>query len=418
MVYYSLYLLETSGAVERNEKLTRSALRREFLLEDEDDEFIMPCSQLPNPGENGQVFWNYNASPATARARVALEKKMRQVDDDSTEQKKNNIKQNVPSPLIKIPMFSIRKKATVTADEDAYVRELERKKEADAMLNSMKEIFQAELERHKTQLKTETCDEVNSDKVSSSGSSTQRMSDSHLQCSSNGSTPSDEYNCTSVQKSKLSDQFNPNIHSGNNSFLQNTPDANNKSLGFENLASDDDSFLMQATQAIENECIKNIEKPSFHMPLSTKINNSAATQGSSKCGSNATSIKNEHQTSNGIKLLLSLPEIRAEKNGIIYSKSQINNVILPEENLDNRLNLKEEAFDDDDDFDTLLSQMVMPETVQPSKISKCETKTFDTNVPQLNSRNNNLSNSDTVSSSGLKSSSIKVRFINTYIVID
>merc|ERR1711997_1085365 len=65
-----------SGSSSFNKKLTRSALRREFLFDEDDDDYIMPCSQLPGPGTNGEVFWNYNASPATARAKAELEKKM------------------------------------------------------------------------------------------------------------------------------------------------------------------------------------------------------------------------------------------------------------------------------------------------------------------------------------------------------
>ena len=240
-----------------NEKLTRSALRREFLFEEEDDDYIMPCSQLPNPSANGEVFWNYNASPATARARAVLEKKMRLLDDDDKGRKMERKNESAPSPLLTIPMFPARKAASSTSDKEKQATELKKKNEADAMLNSMKQIFQAELQKHEKQFKVQSYDEGNDGNIGSSGSSTERMSDLHLHCSSSGSPLSSASAEMLNKKSNPSDQFNP-IRSESENRLKESKDIN-KSLKFE----DDDSFLVRASQAVEllnRSTIENVQK--------------------------------------------------------------------------------------------------------------------------------------------------------------
>jgi hypothetical protein len=375
-MYTILIFVGKSGVSNMNEKLTRSALRREFLFEEDDDDYIMPCSQLLNPSANGQVFWNYNASPATARARAVLEKKMRQLDDDDDRGRKKERKQeSTPSPLLTIPMFPVRKAASSTSDKEKYAKELKKKNEADAMLNSMKQIFQAELQKQEEQTKTQAYDEGNDGKISSSGSSTERMSDMHLQCSSSGSPLSSGSTELLNKKSKLSDQFNL-IRFENENGLKDSQDIN-KSLEFEGLVSDDDSFVVKATQAVEllnsstveNGSTKSYQKQDFQQPKPVGGNIfKEAKSVSSIHISNFTSVKSLPRTNNSSNVLPSvINSAKGKYRTIEFPKVPNNCTKKSKEGIDQTVeSQKDEAFGDDDDFDTLLSQMEMPEFDQQS----------------------------------------------------
>ena len=102
------YYLGACDTLRYHEQLSRSALRRELLLEDDEDEFMMPCTQLPIPGADGEVFWNSNASPTTARAKVELQKKLGRPDNKAM--KTVESKHQAPSPLLTIPMLHTRRK--------------------------------------------------------------------------------------------------------------------------------------------------------------------------------------------------------------------------------------------------------------------------------------------------------------------
>ena len=337
----------------------------------------MPCSQIQNPSENGQVFWNYNASPATVRAREALEKKMRQTEDDKKGRKNEN-KQIVPSPLQRLPLPT-RRKVTST-NEDKSAKESERKREADEMLNSMKQIFQAEIQKHQVPLKTEFGDELNDGKISSSGSSTDRLSDSHLQCSSNSPTPSDGGNDIPTQKSKpanpLKSAHNTNINENvyqktsassrynSPALLHDTLGEGNRSLGIEGLVSDDDSFILKCSQAIDKEYLENNENPSFATPHLVQVNSNREIKDcTSKCASYNTDAKNAHRTNNGKNLLPNSVNISVRSEPIDSLKGHSTRKEQPNKNYQKKIELKvcETFFDSDDDFDTMLSQMEMPE---------------------------------------------------------
>jgi len=366
-----------SGISNINEKLTRSALRREFLFEEEDDDYIMPCSQLPNPSANGQVFWNYNASPATARAREVLEKKMRLLDDEDRGREKEQKQDSGPSPLLTIPMFPVRKAVSSTSDKEKYAKELKKKNETDAMLNSMKQIFQAELQKHEEQIKTQIYDEGNDGKISSSGSSTERMSDSHLQCSSNGSPLSSESTELLNKKSKISDQFNL-IRSENENRLKESQDIN-KSLEFEGLGSDDDSFLVRASQAVEllnsstaeNESNKSYQKTLFQQPKPVGGNIFKESKKVPKIPiSNFTSVKSLPRTNNTANLLPSVLTNSTKEKYRTMEFPKVQNNCTKESKIDGDQKIESQndgAFGDDDEFDTLLSQMEMPRSDQQSK---------------------------------------------------
>ena len=237
--------LDRSDA-DRNEQLTRSALRRELHLDEEDD-CIMPYTQIQNPGANGEVFWNYNASPATARAKAALKERMSQIEDKSKNEER--FTSSAPSPILTIPMLPLRRKLPSRPKEDNHVKEKQNQREVDAMLKSMKDIFQAELQKHHN-------------------------------------PAVDVENSTSVDV----------LHEKNISF------------GKDGLISDDDSFVLRATQVVGN------------------------IESEEKCNS-----KKENDI----------------QNGNIAKK-------------DNEKTKSSEAFDDDDDFDFLLSQMEMPNSDPPN----------------------------------------------------
>ena len=231
---------------DRNEQLTRSALRRELHLDEEDD-CIMPYTQIQNPGANGEVFWNYNASPATAKAKAALKERMSQIEDKSKNEER--FTSSAPSPILTIPMLPLRRKLPSKSKEDNHVKEQQNQREVDAMLKSMKDIFQAELQKHHN-------------------------------------PAVDVENSTPVEV----------LHEKNISF------------GKDGLISDDDSFVLRATQVVGN------------------------IESEEKCYS-----KKENDNHNGNI---------AEK--------------------DNEKTKSSEAFDDDDDFDFLLSQMEMPNSDPPN----------------------------------------------------
>ena len=111
----------------------------------------MPCTQIENPGANGEVFWNYNASPATARARAALKERMSQIEDKNKHE--DNYNCSAPSPILTIPMVPLRRKVPSRSKEEHLAKEQQNKKEVDAMLKSMKDIFQAELLKHQNPTK-------------------------------------------------------------------------------------------------------------------------------------------------------------------------------------------------------------------------------------------------------------------------
>lgn len=225
---------------DRNEQLTRSALRRELNLDEEDD-YIMPYTQIQNPGANGEVFWNYNASPATARAKAALKERMSQIEDKSRNEER--FASSAPSPILTIPMLPLRRKLPSKSKEDNHVKEQQNQKEVDAMLKSMKDIFQAELQKH----------------------------------------------------------HNPTVDVENSTSVEVLQEKN-ISFGKDGLISDDDSFVLRATQVVGNiECEE-------------------------KCN-----LKKERDNPKG-------------------------NIAKT----DNEKTKNSEAFDDDDDFDFLLSQMEMP----------------------------------------------------------
>ena len=231
--------LDRSDA-DRNEQLTRSALRRELNLDEEDD-YIMPYTQIQNPGANGEVFWNYNASPATARAKAALKERMSQIEDKSRNEER--FASSAPSPILTIPMLPLRRKLPSKSKEDNHVKEQQNQKEVDAMLKSMKDIFQAELQKH----------------------------------------------------------HNPTVDVENSTSVEVLQEKN-ISFGKDGLISDDDSFVLRATQVVGNiECEE-------------KYN-----------------LKKERDNPKG-------------------------NIAKT----DNEKTKNSEAFDDDDDFDFLLSQMEMP----------------------------------------------------------
>jgi len=279
--------------IDGNEQLTRSALRREFHLEEEEDDYIMPCTQIVDPSANGEVFWNYNASPTTARARAALKERMSQIEENSIKEDKPN--PSIPSPVLRIPMLPIRKKPTSATKEDPYVKEQQNKKEVDEMLNSMKDILKAELQKH----------------------------------------------------------HNPPIDNENRNFVDITQETKNNSFGKDGLVSDDDSFILRATQVIGD---------SEHREKYNRDNKT-----------------NSHMSRHDIK---DQPEVH-----------------------------RGEAFDDSDDFDFLLSQMEMPRT-EPQGSSNSDKTRFSHNsvnrnieAEDYNSRNGSVNKDKDSTSDEPKSNS-------------
>ena len=372
------YYLGACDTLRYHEKLSRSALRRELLLEDDEDEFMMPCTQLPIPGADGEVFWNSNASPTTARAKVELQKKLGRPDNKAM--KTVESKHQAPSPLLTIPMLHTRRKINPRAEEEEIAKEIERKKEADSMLNSMVQIFQAEVQKHQTQLKAEAREESGEVTYSSSGSSTDRYSESHLHCSSNGSTANERSDDKNILKSKLSDQFDLVINTQSQSLLKD-PDEGQDNISLDNLVSDDDSFMLKATQAIETQYNDSDKQCSFQkqLPFSRKVppkSKDILAQSSS----DIITEKTIHKTDNG-KILQVLPlgmdgfalghnAIRAQSKS---NHSKEHSAILSNKNLEHVKPPDTVAFDDDE-FDIFLSQIAMPEAIQPL------TKTINTNV--------------------------------------
>ena len=345
-----------------HEKLTRSALRRELLLEDDEDEFMMPCTQLPIPGADGEVFWNSNASPTTARAKKELEKKLGRPDNKPM--KTVESRNEAPSPLLTLPMLHTRRKINPKAKEEEIAKEIERKKEADSMLNSMVQIFQAEVQKHQTQLKAEAREESGEGTYSSSGSSTDRYSESHLHCSSNGSTANEGSGDKNKLKSKLSDQFDLVINSQSQSLLKD-PDEGQNNISLDNLVSDDDSFMLKATQAIETQCNDNDTQGSFQKQLPLLKKDPPKSKDILAQPSKDIIIeKTIHRTDNGKKLQV-LP-LGHNANGAEKQSnhSKEHYTILSNRNREHAKPPDTVAFDDDE-FDIFLSQIAMPEAVQP-----------------------------------------------------
>ena len=366
----------------RPEKLTRSALRREFLFEEDEDDFIMPCTQLQNPGENGQVFWNYNASPATARAKAILEEKMRQTVDDKNSENNKNDQRSEPSPMQTLPFFHTRRKTTFRVNEGVSEKEIERRKEADAMLESMKNTFQTEIQKHQTQIKFEVCGEMNNTKISSSGSSTDptshmqcssngsttssgsstdRISESHLQCSSNGSTQNDgsgDINGASVHVSNYGPPKLLDSSKYEKTILSDSPVESHKSLDIDGLASDDDSFFIKCSQALDKGHSESAV-PSFTEPLSIELNINKKNGNESKLAS-----YNTQQTLNVKHTVPDSKNINARKsNHSNHDKVHNYRTDLPPKTKQQKVETKEirTPFDCDDDFDIMLSQMEIPE---------------------------------------------------------
>ena len=231
----------------------------------------MPCTQIVDPGANGEVFWNYNANPATRRAKAALKERLNKLEDNSPHEKPCT--SSAPSPILTIPMLPTRRKLSSNSKEDNSVKEQQKRQEVNALLNSMKQIYQAELQKHQ-----------------------------------------ESQQCTDHQKMEVPQETN-------NSFGKNNSFETNNSFGKDGLVSDDDSFMLRASQAIGNSeqkenCLQKI--------------------------------------TNNVK-----EAIIDEKN----DKKAHNN----------------EAFDDDDDFDVLLTQIEMPNS-NPSSGLKNNKSTLVSNT--------------------------------------
>ena len=127
-------------------------------MEDDEDEFMMPCTQLPIPGADGEVFWNSNASPTTARAKVELQKKLGRPDNKAM--KTVESKHQAPSPLLTIPMLHTRRKINPRAEEEEIAKEIERKKEAEESCRESLKVF-AYCSRYLTKRKWVLCQEKN-----------------------------------------------------------------------------------------------------------------------------------------------------------------------------------------------------------------------------------------------------------------
>ena len=231
----------------------------------------MPCTQIVDPGANGEVFWNYNANPATRRAKAALKERLNKLEDNSPNEK--TCTSSAPSPILTIPMLPTRRKLPSKSKEDNSVKEQQKRQEVNALLNSMKQIVQAELQKHQE---------------------------------------SQQY--TGNQKMEVPQETN-------NSFGKNNSFGTNNSFGKDGLVSDDDSFMLRASQAIGNS--------------EQKVN----------CQRKITD--------------------NDKKDIIVENKEKETH--------------NNEAFDDDDDFDILLTQIEMPNP-DPSSSLKNKKSTLASNT--------------------------------------
>ena len=93
-----------------------------------------------------------------------------------------------------------------------------------------------------------------------------------MHCSSNGSTANERSDDKNILKSKLSDQLDLVINTQSQSLLKD-PDEGQDNISLDNLVSDDDSFMLKATQAIETKYNDSDKQCSFQkqLPFSRKV---------------------------------------------------------------------------------------------------------------------------------------------------